>query len=153
MNKTFVSGNLTRDPELRQTQGGGSVLTFGVAVNDRKRNAQTGEWEDVPNFFDCCVFGKRADSLANLLHKGMRVCIDGKLRWSQWQDKQSGQKRSKVEIVVDDIVFMSDSKAHSGQQGQQPNNYAQQAQSAPNMAPQRPTGGVSDVYDEDIPFS
>jgi hypothetical protein len=70
-----ISGNLTRDPELRATSTGTQVLTFGVAVNDRRRNPQTGEWEDVPNFVDCVVFGNRAKSLGKILKKGMPVTI------------------------------------------------------------------------------
>ena len=106
INKVFVSGNLTRDCELRVTQGGSQVLTFAVAVNDRRRNQQTGEWEDVPNFVDCVVFGKRAETLGRFIAKGSKVAVEGKLRMSQWTDKQ-GQKRSKLEVIVDEIEFMS----------------------------------------------
>ena len=83
VNRVMVSGNLTRDPELRQTAGGMSVLSFGIAVNDRRKNSQTGEWEDYPNFLDCTLFGSRADGLSKILAKGSKVAIDGKLRWSQ----------------------------------------------------------------------
>lgn len=83
INRVMVSGNLTRDPELRQTAGGMSVLSFGIAVNDRRKNSSTGEWEDYPNFLDCTLFGARADGLSNILKKGIKVAIDGKLRWSQ----------------------------------------------------------------------
>lgn len=82
INRVMISGNLTRDPDLRQTSGGLSVLTFGVAVNDRRRNA-AGEWEDYPNFLDCTIFGARADGLSKYLSKGAKVAIEGKLRWSQ----------------------------------------------------------------------
>ena len=105
INRVMVSGNLTRDPELRQTAGGMSVLSFGIAVNDRRKNSSTGEWEDYPNFLDCTLFGARADGLAKILTKGAKVAIDGKLRWSQWE--REGQKRSKVEIIVDSLDFMS----------------------------------------------
>lgn len=105
INRVMVSGNLTRDPELRQTAGGMSVLSFGIAVNDRRKNSQTGEWEDYPNFLDCTLFGARADGLSRILTKGLKVAIDGKLRWSQWE--RDGQKRSKVEIIVDSLDFMS----------------------------------------------
>lgn len=128
INKVFISGNLTRDCELRQTQGGMAILSLGVAVNDRRKNQQTGEWEDVPNFVDCVVFGTRAEKLAQFLAKGAKVAIEGKLRWSQWE--KDGAKRSKLEVVVDEIEFMS----RGGQQRQQ-----QQTASA-------------DLYDENIPF-
>lgn len=156
MNRCYVSGNLTKDGELRTTQGGTEILTFGIAVNDRKRDPNSGEWVEVPNFFDCVVFGKRADSLSRILHKGMKCCIEGKLRWSQWNDK-SGQKRSKVEIVVDEVEFLSGSKAQNQAQSQQPNNYTNQYQNGANSASQQSQSGYSqtsqgDVYDEDIPF-
>lgn len=141
MNRCHVSGNLTRDGELRTTQGGTEILTFGIAVNDRKRDPNSGEWVEVPNFFDCAVFGKRAESLSRILHKGMKCVIEGKLRWSQWQDK-SGQKRSKVEIIVDEIEFMS----------RQSNGEAPQQQSQQGYYPQ-PQAPTADVYaDSDIPF-
>ena len=105
INRVCVSGNLTRDPELRTTSGGMAILQLGIAVNDRRK--ENGEWTDVPNFFDAIVFGSRGESLSRHLSKGMKVAIEGKLRWSQWEDKKSGDKRSKVEIVVDDIEFLS----------------------------------------------
>lgn len=77
INRAVVSGNLTRDPELRATPGGTQVLGFGVAVNDRRRNQQTGEWEDYPNFIDCTMFGNRAEALSRILRKGMKVAIEG----------------------------------------------------------------------------
>lgn len=156
MNRCYVSGNLTRDGELRATQGGTEILTFGIAVNDRKRDQSSGEWVEVPNFFDCVVFGKRANSLSRLLHKGMKCCIEGKLRWSQWE--RDGQKRSKVEIIVDEIEFMSrqnESQAQSQPQRQQPNNCTNQQQNGPYSSPQQPQSGYQqqDVYaDSEIPF-
>lgn len=133
INRVLISGNLTRDPETRRTAGGTAVMSFGVAVNDRAKNQQTGEWEDRPNFVDCVMFGTRAEAVGRYLSKGSKVAIEGKLRWSQWQT-QDGQKRSKLEVIVDEIEFMS----RSEQQGSAP---AQQA-----YAP------AADVYDEDIPF-
>ena len=70
INRVIISGNLTRDPELRSTAGGTSVLGFGVAVNDRRKNQQTGEWEDYPNFVDCTMFGTRGEKLQPYLTKG-----------------------------------------------------------------------------------
>lgn len=138
INRVNLSGNLTRDPELRATQSGTQILTFGVAVNDRRRNPQTGKWEDAPNFIDCVVFGKRAESLGRYLVKGTKVAIEGKLRWSQWEN--NGQKRSKVEVVVDEIEFLSPRDQSA--------NYEQQ--DAPYSTSQQPT---EDVYEtSDIPF-
>ena len=105
INRVTITGNLTRDPDLRSTAGGMPVLGFGVAVNDRRKNQQTGEWEDYPNFIDCTMFGARAQSISRFLSKGSKVAIEGKLRWSQWE--RDGQKRSKIEVIVDEIEFMS----------------------------------------------
>lgn len=154
INRVNISGNLTRDPELRVTAAGSNILTFGVAVNDRRRNPKSGEWEDVPNFIDCVVFGSRAEPLQRFLSKGSKVAIEGKLRYSQWE--KEGQRRSKIEVIVDEIEFMSrqsDSKAQNQSQSQQTSNYQQQGQYAPNTSPQASQSGYSqDMYDEDIPF-
>lgn len=134
INRVVVSGNLTRDPELRVTPGGTQVLGFGVAVNDRRRNKQTGEWEDYPNFIDCTMFGNRAEALSRILRKGMKVAIEGKLRYSSWEDKNGGGRRSKVEIIPDEVVLMSQNP--NGQQAPQqyaPQGYQQQY--APQQAP------------------
>lgn len=134
INRVVVSGNLTRDPELRATPGGTQVLGFGVAVNDRRRNQQTGEWEDYPNFIDCTMFGNRAEALSRILRKGMKVAIEGKLRYSSWEDKNGGGRRSKVEIIPDEVVLMSQNP--NGQQAPQqyaPQGYQQQY--TPQQAP------------------
>lgn len=138
INRVVVSGNLTRDPELRAMPGGTQVLGFGVAVNDRRRNQQTGEWEDYPNFIDCTMFGNRAEALSRILHKGMKVAIEGKLRYSSWEDKNGGGRRSKIEVIVDEIELMSQNPngAHGGQAAPQqyaPQGYRQQY--APQQAP------------------
>ena len=80
INRVNISGNLTRDPELRSTASGTSVLWFCVAVNDRRKNPQTGEWEDYPNFVECTMFGTRAEAVSRYLSKGSKVAIEGKLR-------------------------------------------------------------------------
>ncbi len=158
INRVVISGNLTRDPELRRTQSGMAIMSFGVAVNDRRRNQQTGEWEDYANFIDCTMFGNRAESLSNYLSKGTKVAIEGKLRWSQWE--RDGQKRSKIEVIVDELEFMSSrdrqgggSYQGGGYQGggyQGDNGGYQQPSVAPASAPVINTS--STVYDDDIPF-
>lgn len=134
INRVVVSGNLTRDPELRATPGGTQVLGFGMAVNDRRRNQQTGEWEDYPNFIDCTMFGNRAEALSRILCKGMKVAIEGKLRYSSWEDKNGGSRRSKVEIIPDEVVLMSQNP--NGQQAPQYAPQGYQRQHAPHPAPQ-----------------
>lgn len=153
INRVTISGNLTRDAELRQTASGMAVLGFSVAVNDRRKNAQTEQWEDYPNFIDCSMFGTRAEKIAQYLSKGTKVAIEGKLRWSQWE--RDGQKRSKVEVIVDEIEFMS--QRQQGQLGSEP------VYAAPATAPQpyqQQMGGMPQavgpvtgtIYDDDIPF-
>ena len=168
INRVIISGNLTRDAELRQTASGTSVLGFGVAVNDRRRNNQTGEWEDYANFVDCTMFGQRAQAIAQYLRKGLKVAIEGKLRYSSWE--RDGQKRSKLEVIVDDLEFMSsrnDAQGgfgggfnpgfnpgynNTGYNGGYNQGFAQPQQAAPApMPPAQPDVNAS-VYDEDIPF-
>lgn len=151
INRVIISGNLTRDPELRSTQSGMDVMSFGVAVNDRRRNPQTNEWEDYPNFVDCTMFGNRARSLHQYLSKGTKVAIEGKLRWSQWE--RDGQKRSKIEVIVDEIEFFSRNDGSRGgapMQQSAPQPQAMPVQQAP--APVATPVVDASVYDEDIPF-
>ena len=154
INRVIISGNLTRDPELRSTAGGTSVLGFGVAVNDRRKNQQTGEWEDYPNFIDCTIFGPRADALSRYLSKNTRVAIEGKLRWSQWE--RDGQRRSKIEVIVDELEFMSsrnsDAQYSSGQSYGQQGGYQPASQASYQPQPAPTIDASSSVYDEDIPF-
>ena len=117
INRVIISGNLTRDPELRSTQSGMDVMSFGVAVNDRRRNPQTNEWEDYPNFVDCTMFGNHAEAQSRILRKGMKVAIEGKLRYSSWEDKNGG-RRSKLEVIPDEVELLSQNP--NAQQGQPP---------------------------------
>lgn len=105
VNKVFVTGNLTRDPEIKSTSTGTVVVSLGLAVNDR-RKGMTGEWEDYANFFNCTMFGTRAEKVSKYLHRGSKIAIDGKLHYRSWSDQQ-GNKRSAVEILVDNLEFMS----------------------------------------------
>lgn len=152
INSVAITGNLTRDPELRQTASGASILSFSVAVNDRRQN-QNGEWVDYPNYIDCVIFGNRAESVSRFISKGSKVTILGKLRWSQWSDKD-GNKRTKLEVVVDDIEFMT------ARQETQPPQYRQARQQPPQYQAQQPPQYQQPqqaqpqypMYEEDIPF-
>ena len=151
INRVNITGNLTRDPELRATAGGTQVLSFGVAVNDRRRNPQTGEWEDYPNFVDCTMFGTRAEAVSRFLAKGNKVAIEGKLRYSSWE--RDGQRRSKLEVIVDEIEFLSRNDSSRGgapMQQSAPQPQAMPVQQAP--APVATPVVDASVYDEDIPF-
>ena len=107
INQTTLCGNMTRDPEYKVTAGGFQIMEFGIAVNERHKNNQTGEWEDKANFFDLRVYGSRAEKLANILHKGMKVAVSGRLRYEAGQDKATGQNRSRVVVIVNDLEFMT----------------------------------------------
>lgn len=104
INQVFLSGNLTRDPEGRETNSGVYILSFGLAVNDRRKTAK-GDWEDYPHFVDCKIFGARAEALEEYLHKGLKIAISGKLNYSAWE-AEDGQKRSKLEVIVNELEFM-----------------------------------------------
>ena len=152
INRVIISGNLTRDPELRSTQSGMDVMSFGVAVNDRRRNPQTNEWEDYPNFVDCTMFGNRARSLHQYLSKGTKVAIEGKLRWSQWE--RDGQKRSNGGGAQS---YGGDFGGNQGYAPAAPAYSAPAPMPAPAPAPApMPAAPVIDasssVYDDDIPF-
>lgn len=145
INRVNITGNLTRDPELRATAGGTQILAFGVAVNDRRKNPQTGAWEDVPNFVDCIVFGQRAEAVSRFISKGSKVAIEGKLRYSSWETKE-GDRRSKLEVIVDEIDFMS----RQGQQVTSP--AAEAAKVADTPAYGTPRAPEPEFYDADILF-
>ena len=129
VNVVCLAGNLTRDAELKQTTNGNAVLTFTLAVNEPYKNPTTGTWDKRPNFFDCVMFGARAEKLVQYIHKGSKVSIAGRLRYRTWE--QDGTKRSKVEVVADEIELMS------------------RDQQQPQQQQQTQQGGF---YDADIPF-
>jgi single-strand DNA-binding protein len=109
LNKVMLIGRLTRDPEVRTFANGGKVAKFGFAVNNRKKNQQTGQWEDEPVFLDVEAFnrgefGKQADLVEQYLTKGRQVFIEGHLRLDQWE--KDGQKRSRLVIVLDNMQFL-----------------------------------------------
>ena len=116
INRVVLTGNLTRDPELRSTQGGTSVCKLRVAVNSRRRN-QGGEWVDKPNYFDVTVFGAQGENCSNYLSKGRPVAIEGRLDWSEWDATDGSGKRSKVEIVANSVQFLGSRDGSGGGNG------------------------------------
>lgn len=135
INRVVLTGNLTRDAELKQTSGGMAIVKMRLAVNDRRKNAQTGQWEDSPNYIDVTMFGSRGEAVSRFLGKGKQIAVEGKLRWSEWESP-AGEKRSKVEVVADDIELL----------GGRDNGGAPRAVSAAADAP------VEEFDGEDIPF-
>jgi single-strand DNA-binding protein len=114
INVVAITGNLTRDPELRTTPGGTSVCKLRVAVNSRRKDGQSGEWVDKPNYFDVTVWGAQGENCANYLSKGRPVAVEGRLDWREWES-QDGQKRQAVEIIANSVQFL-------GSRGDNPGN-------------------------------
>lgn len=136
LNTVSIGGNLCRDAELRATASGMAVLTFSVAVNESRKNQQTGEYEDYPNYVDCTMLGRRAESVSRYLTKGTYVALTGRLHQNRWKNKD-GQNRSKLEVTADNIHFESrrlDGDDYDQQQAEAQGDYEAQ------------------MYDEDIPF-
>ena len=104
INRVVLTGNLTRDPELRSTGSGLAVCSLRVACNTRRKGA-SGDWEDKPNYFDVTVWGAQGENCARFLAKGRPVAIDGRLEWREWE-AEGGQKRQAVEIVADSVQFL-----------------------------------------------
>ncbi len=143
INRVVISGNLTRDAQLTQSSGGTPILRLGVAVNDRRKNSRTGEWEDYPNFVDCVMFGARAQGVSRYLTKGIKVAVEGRLRYSSWE--KDGERRSKLEVFVDELEFMS-----RGDSGRSQATAANQAFVAAATTPV--PSAAPDLMDDDIPF-
>lgn len=114
INKVFIIGRITRDIELKATSSGAHFARFSIASN---RSVKTGdEWKDEAGFFDCVAWGKTAESIQRFFSKGSRIIIDGSLRWSSWE--ADGQKRSKVEILVESFNFGDSKKSGDAPQGE-----------------------------------
>ncbi len=159
INRVTITGNLTRDPDLRSLPSGMAVCELGVAVNHRRKDNATDQWIEEPNFFNVVVFGSQGENCAQYLSKGRPVAVDGRLRWSSWEDKNGGGKRSKVEIVANVVQFLGgrgdDNQGGGGQQQQaQPNQgFASSDVPADTSDFGDPVGAPSGGgADDDIPF-
>jgi single-strand DNA-binding protein len=115
INRVVVSGNLTRDPELRSTPGGTSVCSLRIAVNSRRKD-ESGQWVDKPNYFDVTVWGAQGENCAQYLAKGRPVAVDGRLDWREWEAKD-GSKRQSVDIIADSVQFLGSRDAPQGGNG------------------------------------
>ena len=144
-------GNLTRDPEVRQTQSGTALVKAGLAVNERRPDGQGG-WKEQAHFFDITIFGTRGEAFARFNKRGACVLVEGRLNFSSWDDKESGQKRSKVDVVVDNWSFTGNKNDNAGGRDSAPSQ--QDPQQSPAAVPSFPGpdsfggGGMSD----DVPF-
>ena len=156
INSVIVIGNLTRDPELKATPSGTSVCSLRVAVNDRVKDPNTGEWGDKPNYFDVDVFGGQGERSAQYLAKGRQVAISGRLRWREWES-QDGQKRQAVSIVADTVQFIGPREGGGGgdfQRGghQQPASQRQGSGGGFNNDSDLTPPAKDFEGDDDIPF-
>jgi single-strand DNA-binding protein len=157
INRVIITGNLTRDPELRALGSSGTnVCSLRIACNGRRRNQQTQQWEDEPNYFDVTVWGAQGENCSRYLRKGRGVAIDGRLRWREWTSKE-GEKRQGVEIVAETVQFLSSGDGASGGNGNaNGNGYASSARPAESDVPMDTSdfevAAVSAGSDDDIPF-
>jgi len=113
-NKVILMGNLTRDPELRFTQANMAICKFGLAINRRFKDSQTGEWREEPTFVDVTIFGKRGEAFQKYHQKGKPAFVEGSLRLDTWEDKNDGGKRSKLYVVGDNWEFVGGGAAGAG---------------------------------------
>jgi len=113
INRVILTGNLTRDPEMKALPSGTSVCSLRIANNTRRKNNETGSWEDVPNYFDVTVWGAQGENCGKFLSKGRSVAIDGRLRWREWST-QDGQKRQGVDIIADTVQFLGGGREDAG---------------------------------------
>ena len=149
INRVIVTGNLTRDPELRSTGGGTSVCSLRIAVNSSRKD-QNGNWVEKPNYFDVTVWGAQGENCANYLSKGRPVAIDGRLDWREWEAKDGSGKRQSVEIIAQTVQFLgSRGDGDSGAGGNGFNSQSDVPADTSDFESSEPAGvGASD----DIPF-
>lgn len=132
INTVVIAGRTTKDPEIKVTPSGTAVLSLSLAVNDTKKNAQ-GEWEEIANFFDCVLFGERAERIAQYIIKGSKLTVNGRLHQNRWQ-AQDGTNRSSVSIIVQDIELPPRTQSQGTGEG-----YADYTQPPQPMQPVQPT--------------
>jgi single-strand DNA-binding protein len=152
INRVIITGNLTRDPELRSLPSGNSVCSLRVACNGRRRNPQSQQWEDVPNYFDVTVWGAQGENCKKYLAKGRGVAIDGRLQWREWGEE--GAKRQAVDIVAENVQFLGGRDDAGGGNG---NGFSSSVRASDSDVP-IDTGDFertpvsSGAADDDIPF-
>ena len=161
LNKVFLIGNLTRDPELRVTPKGTAICQFGLAVN-RQYKDDTGAMRDETTFVDIEAWGKQGELVAKYLTKGSPAFVEGRLRLDQWEDNTSGQKRSRLKIVLDNVQFLGRPGGGGGGGGQPAPAAPAPDDAAPavepsSVPPPRPSAKPAAIppqenVDEDVPF-
>ena len=153
-NKVILVGNLTRDPELRYTPKGLAIGKIGLAVN-RSWRTETGEQKEEVTFVDVEAFGKQAETIGQYMRKGSPILIEGRLRLDQWDDKQTGQKRSKLGVVVEGFQFLGGGQRNDGSGPGAAASAPRPARPAASTSPTAPAEGDSDMPPQDgddVPF-
>jgi single-strand DNA-binding protein len=155
INRVVLTGNLTRDPELRSLPSGMSVCSLRLASNTRRKDGATGEWGDKPNYFSVTVWGAQGENCARFLAKGRPVCIDGRLEWREWT-AQDGGKRESIEIVADNVQFLGGREDAPMGGGAGAGGFAPRSDvpaDTSDFGPPQPVGARSAApADDDIPF-
>lgn len=139
INRVVMTGNLTKDPDSKELPSGTAICELRIACNTRRKNSQTGEWEDRPNYFNVKVFGAQATNCARYLAKGRPVAIDGRLEWREWET-QDNSKRQAIDIIADSVQFLGTRQTTAGDEVE----YDEQYEPVPV--------GVGAVEDDEIPF-
>jgi single-strand DNA-binding protein len=147
LNRVIITGNLTRDPELRSLPSGMAVCSLRVAVNTRRKDNSTGEWVDKPNYFDVTVWGAQGENCAQYLSKGRPVAIDGRLEWREWDDKDTGKKRQSIDIIADSVQFLG-----SREGGENGGRFTPQSDVPADTGDFEPAPASAGGSDDDIPF-
>ena len=154
LNRVMLMGNLTRDPELRYLPSNTAVVNFGMAINRRWRG-QEGEQREETTFVECSGFARTAEVINQYLKKGRPVFIEGRLRYEQWQDRESGSNRSRLSVVVENFQFI-DSRGGDSAGESETNQTADRADSRAEPRPDGPPAAEADshqpVDEADIPF-
>jgi single-strand DNA-binding protein len=148
INRVVLTGNLTRDPELRNTPSGTSVCSLRLAVNTSRKDA-SGQWVDKPNYFDITVWGRQGENVAQYLSKGRPVAVDGRLEWREFTDKE-GNNRQAVEIVADSVQFLG-GRDDAGGGGGNGSRFTPQSDVPADTGDFQPAGAGAGS-DDDIPF-
>jgi single-strand DNA-binding protein len=149
INRVVLTGNLTKDPELRAA-GDTSVCKMRIACNTRRKNNASGQWEEKPNFFDVTVFGARGENCARYLSKGRPVAVDGRLEWREYE--VVGQKRQSVDIIADNVQFLG-GRDDAGNGNGYSNGSATTASDVPiDSSDFEPAPVAAGAAEDDIPF-
>ena len=149
INRAILTGNLTRDPELRSLSSGSSVCSLRIACNTRRKDNSTGEWVDKPNYFSVTVWGAQGENCARYLSKGRPVAIDGRLEWREWEPSDGSGKRQTVEIVADSVQFLGGRDDADNGNGFTPRSDVPVDDQDFKVSQATPVGAAGD---DDIPF-